>query len=322
MGLSIVRFRNKDCVFWGLLSGETIRVVKGECATLSEFLDSGIEQAKTVAAGGGAETVSAKEVELLSPVTRPARIICQGANYAAHRAESGMDAQRPPFNTIFSKADSSITGPYSDIVCPPHVRLLDYEIELGLVIGAEINRPIRITDDNLHEYVAGLVIANDVSARDVQIPQGQWLKGKSYRTFCPVGPVLYLWDKEDVPLIHDLELRLSVNGEVRQQANTNQMLFKPAETLTELSEIMDLSPGDLVLTGTAGGVAMQLGGDVMEKMLNPVISGAEKMKLFVESQLNNHRYLKEGDVVRSVIGSADGRIQLGEQVNKVVSSKS
>ena len=94
------------------------------------------------------------------------------------------------------------------------MELLDYEIELGLVIGKEISESQVITEENLHEYVAGLVIANDVSARDVQLSQTQWYKGKSYRTFCPVGPYLYLLEKEDIPLINDLELKLWVNDEL------------------------------------------------------------------------------------------------------------
>src|SRR5690606_13992521 len=99
-----------------------------------------------------------------------------------------MEAKRPPFNMIFGKANSSLTSAYDTVVSPEHVKLLDYEIELGLVIGKDITEETAVTDDNLHEYLAGLVVANDISARDVQLVQGQWLKGKSYRTFCPTGP--------------------------------------------------------------------------------------------------------------------------------------
>ena len=99
------------------------------------------------------------------------------------------------------------------------------------MIGTEISEPQQVTDENLHQYIAGIVIADDVSARDVQLSQGQWLKGKSYRTFCPTGPYLYLLDKEEIPKIHDLELNLWVNDELRQSANSSQFLFKPAETI-------------------------------------------------------------------------------------------
>ena len=101
---------------------------------------------------------------------------------------------------IFSKADSSLCGAYTEIIRPAHVQLLDYEIELGLVIGTEITEPVEVTDENLHQFVAGLVIFNDVSARDVQLLQGQWLKGKSYRTFGPTGPYFYLLDQDEMTL--------------------------------------------------------------------------------------------------------------------------
>lgn len=318
MGMNIVRFSENGSIHWGVLFGDEIKILNGHYSTLSHFLTAGIKEARSIHVSYNARTVTLKEVRLLSPITQPARILCQGANYSSHRAASGLAAERAPFNVIFSKADSSLSGPYSDIVCPPNIKLLDYEIELGLVIGKSITGPTYITDDNLHEFVAGIVIANDLSAREIQLPQGQWQKGKSFRTFCPTGPYLYLLDKEDIPYIHNLELKLSVNNEIRQHANTSQLLFKPAETLSELSEIMDLSPGDLILTGTAGGAAMKIESEVIDKILNPFFPGGEKMKLFVESQQNNDRYLKAGDIIRSEIYSTDGKIQLGEQVNIVV----
>src|SRR5699024_11175908 len=120
-----------------------------------------------------------------SPVTKPSTITCQGANYSSHRQESGMTAERPEFNLIFGKAESSLCGYDADVIRPKGVKLLDYEIELGLVIKNEINQPVEVTEENLHQYVAGFVIMNDISARDVQLPEGQWLRGKSYRTFAP-----------------------------------------------------------------------------------------------------------------------------------------
>jgi 2-keto-4-pentenoate hydratase/2-oxohepta-3-ene-1,7-dioic acid hydratase in catechol pathway len=162
---------------------------------------------------------------------------------------------------------------------------------------------------------------DDVSARDVQLPEGQWLKGKSYRTFGPTGPYFYLLDQDEVPLIHDLELNLWVNDELRQSANTNQLLFKPAETLTELSETMDLSKGDLIITGTTGGVALNLSKEVMNQISSLATPGQEKLDLLVESQLKIDKYLKDGDVIRCTIKSSNGKIDLGEQVNKVVPSQ-
>ncbi len=321
MGLQIVRFEKGNKEQWGVVRDKQILVLKDSYRTLADFLEEGVEKARELLAQGSGETVLLTEITLLSPVTKPARIVCQGANYSSHRSEAGLEASRPPFNMIFSKADSSLSGAYSEIVRPSHVKLLDYEIELGLVIGTEITNPVQVTDENIHDYVAGLVIFNDVSARDVQLSQGQWLKGKSYRTFGPTGPFLYILDKEDTPLIHDLELKLWVNDELRQSANTSQLIFKPAETLTELSEIMDLSKGDLVITGTTGGVALNLTPEVLGKITNPTVPDQEKYNTLLESQLKSEKYLKEGDVVRLQIRSTDGSIDLGEQENKVVSSK-
>jgi 2-keto-4-pentenoate hydratase/2-oxohepta-3-ene-1,7-dioic acid hydratase in catechol pathway len=325
MGLQIVRFRHEQKVKWGVINNRDIRVLKGQYDSLASFLREGVEEARTINNLEGTKEIetilfeeSTEKVTLLSPVTAPARIICQGANYSSHREESGINADRPPFNLLFNKADSSLSGAYSTIAKPPHVKLLDYEIELGLVIGKDISGSVKITDENLGEYVAGLVIANDISARDVQISQGQWMKGKSYRTFCPVGPILYLLDPSEIHQIHNLELHLGVNDELRQSANTSQLLYKPAETLKEIFEIQDVSIGDLVLTGTPGGVAMKLGKETVTQLANPTLSDKEKFKIFMQSQLENNWYLKDGDVIRARIRSVDGTICLGEQINRVV----
>ena len=319
MGIHIVRYEKEDESRWGVLSGEEVLPLANASRTLDAFLEVGPGEAKSLLASGSAESFPVGEAKLLSPVTKPARIVCQGANYSSHREESGLEAARPPFNMIFSKADSSLCGGYEDVIRPEGVKLLDYEIELGLVIGSEITETSDIKEDNLHKYVAGLVITNDISARDIQLPQGQWLKGKSYRTFCPTGPYLYLLDEEEVPLIHDLELDLWVNDELRQSANTDQLLFKPAETLVELSEIMDLSRGDLVMTGTTGGVAMNLTPELLGKVTSLAVPGQDKIDMMIEDQADNGRYLKDGDLVRCAIRSADGKIDLGEQRNRVVS---
>jgi 2-keto-4-pentenoate hydratase/2-oxohepta-3-ene-1,7-dioic acid hydratase in catechol pathway len=320
MGIKVVRFEHKQIEQWGVISGDQILLLSGTYQSLADFLEHGKEEARTINAQNHTESVSLNEVTILSPVTKPARIICQGVNYSEHRSETGMEAARAPFNMIFSKADSSLCSATSEIVRPRDVKLLDYELELGLVIGTEISEASDITDENLHQYIAGLVIVNDVSARDIQLSQGQWLKGKSYRTFCPTGPYFYLLDKEELSLIHDLELNLWVNEELRQSANSNQLLYKPAETLTELSEIMDLSPGDLVVTGTAGGVALNLTPQVLELLSNMAIPYQQKLDLLEEGQLSSGKYLKDGDIIRCQIRSKNGLIDLGEQINKVVPS--
>ncbi|MDN7247169.1 fumarylacetoacetate hydrolase family protein [Planococcus shenhongbingii] len=321
MGLQIIRFKQDNEEKWGVIKGHNIIALPGTYSTLNQFLEEGVSEAHELLESGTEAHLSLDKVEILSPVTTPARIVCQGANYSSHREESGLEAQRPPFNMFFSKADSSLSGAYADIVRPSHVKLLDYEIELGLIIGKEISAASQITEENLHEYIAGLVLVNDVSARDVQLPEGQWLKGKSYRTFCPTGPFLYLLDQEEIAQIHDLELNLWVNDELRQSANTNQLLFKPTETLAELADIMDLSVGDLVITGTTGGVALNVPSEVINEILNPFVPGNKKMELLLDSQLKSDKYLSDGDVVRAEIKSSDGSISLGVQQNKIVPEK-
>ncbi|MEH7402215.1 fumarylacetoacetate hydrolase family protein [Gottfriedia acidiceleris] len=316
MGVKVIRYSENNEVKWGVVQRDRVAPIQGTFDSLSEFLKDGAPLARQVIKTS-IDTVSLKGLAILSPVTEPARIVCQGANYRSHRQESGLDGNRPPYNLIFTKADSSLTGAYDDIICPSHVQLLDYEIELGLVIGAEIKEPVEVTEQNIHQYVAGLVIVNDVSARDTQIMEMQWYKGKSYRTFCPVGPYLYLLDEGETSLLEQLSLNLWVNGELRQSADTSQLLYKPAETLTELASLMNLSSGDLILTGTTGGVALKLNGEILQKITNHALSHQEKVHFFVESQQGNG-YLKNSDIVRCEIKSLDGSIDLGLQQNRVV----
>lgn len=316
MGVHIARFEREGAIRWGTRVGEALAPVPGEYPRLADLLREGREAAARAAESP--ERIPLSGVRLLSPVTAPCSIVCQGLNYADHRAESGMSAARPPFNTLFMKADSSLSGPFDPILRPRHVRLLDYEIELGLVIGRAIDAPVRLTDDNLHEFVAGLVITNDVSARDVQIPQQQWFKGKSYRTFCPVGPFLYLLSPGEGRRILDLDVRLEVNGAVRQQSNTRHLIFGPAETLTELSGLMDLRPGDLLQTGTPGGVAIKAPPPLVQKLGQFLLSPEQQMKAFLSGQLKNPNYLKDGDVLRLSIRGADGAIDLGIMETRVV----
>ena len=136
------------------------------------------------------------------------------------------------------------------------MRLLDYEVEIGLVIGREMPVGTEITEDNLADYVAGLVVTNDVSARDVQLPKTQFYEGKSYPTFTPVGPALVLLDADELKRFTDLRLRLSVNGEVRQDRTVADMIYQPVQALRALTRFQRLDPGDLLLTGTPVGTAL------------------------------------------------------------------
>lgn len=311
MGIPLVYFQQNEQKQWGILESEWIHAI-GTFPSFQDLLAHKDELSELKK-----DSYSLEKVKILSPITDAQKIVCQGVNYSDHRQEGGYDAAKPSYNMIFSKSISSLTGPYDTVIKPKHVQLLDYEIELGLVIGKEISQSVDVTDENLHEYVAGLVIANDISARDIQIPQEQWEKGKSYRTFCPVGPILYLIEPSDIPVLHNLELKLWVNGELRQQNNTENLLYKPAETLTELSGVMDFNVGDLLLTGTPSGVAVTSPPPIVQNLLGLLLPKEKKMNLFVNGQKKNPNYLKNNDVIRASIRSKSGEIDLGMQINQV-----
>lgn len=322
MPCNVVRYKSAQSsqIQWGLLD-EDIYQIPGEFAQTSDFIDKGREIAFKIAANLAdfkGKKLAPSEVELLSPITNPCQVICQGANYRQHMIESGMNPDAKKFNMIFNKSAACLNSPNGDIVKPKHVKLLDYEVELGLVIGSPVTQAMNIGEAELSDYVAGLVIGNDVSARDVQIPQMQFFKGKSYRTFCPVGPYLCLLEPADFAYIDKLRLTLKVNDEVRQDDTTAGLVFKPAETLSELSQIADLNVGDLILTGTPAGCAMRAPKPFMVRLLG-LIPDQKKWPLFVKMQSKRTEYLQTGDRIEASIKSADGVIDLGTQRNTIVS---
>jgi 2-keto-4-pentenoate hydratase/2-oxohepta-3-ene-1,7-dioic acid hydratase in catechol pathway len=213
--------------------------------------------------------------------------------------------------TFFRKTSGSISGPFDDVVKPAHVRLLDYEVEIGLVIGRAIPVGTEITD--LEECVAGLVVTNDVSARDIQLPQTQFYEAKSYPTFTPAGPALVLLEAGELKRFTDLRLRLSVNGTVRQNAVVGgDMIHRPLEALRALARFQRLDPGDLVLTGTPVGTALSAPPKAVEKIA-ALLPPALKWKLFFKGQAKNPKYLADGDVVEASVATDDGALDLGTQ---------
>ena len=191
---------------------------------------------------------------------RPCRVVAQATNFASHVRDVGMNPDHTLL-TFFRKASGSICGPYDDVIRPAHVQLLDCELEIGLVIGQEMPVGTTITADNWADYVAALVVTNDISARDVQLSKIQFFESKSYPTFTPVGPALVLVDGDELKRFDDLRLQLSVNGELRQNAVVRgDMLYPPVEALQALSRFQRLEPGDLILTGTPVGTALTTGG--------------------------------------------------------------
>ncbi|MET9629565.1 fumarylacetoacetate hydrolase family protein [Lentzea sp. NPDC006480] len=242
--------------------------------------------------------VRVDELELLSPVTAPCRVVAQMTNYVSHVVDTGLDPRSTPL-TFFRKSSGSISGPHDDVVKPSHVRLLDYEAEIGLVMGSD-------------NQIAGLVITNDVSARDLQLPKTQFYESKSYPTFTPTGPVLVLLDAGEFDRFADLRLRLWVNGELRQDMTADDMICPPAQALRALTRFQRLDPGDLVLTGTPVGTALSAPAKPMQ-LIGSLLPAATRWRMFFKSQAKNPKYLKDGDVVEIAIGTDDGKLDLGRQ---------
>ncbi|HET9890075.1 MAG TPA: fumarylacetoacetate hydrolase family protein [Mycobacterium sp.] len=270
------------------------------------------DRAAIEAAATSVDTVDLDALRLMSPVTRPCRVIAQMTNFESHVKDAGMNPSSIPL-TFFRKASASINGPFDDIVKPPHVKLLDYEVEIGLVIGRTIPVGTSISEANLGDFIAGLVVTDDVSARDVQLPQTQFYEAKSYPTFTPVGPALVLLSADELKRFGDLRLRLSVNGDERQNALVDpDMLYRPLQALQSLTQFQELAPGDLVLTGTPAGTALSAPPKPLQ-ILGNLLPPSLKWKVFFSRQADNTNYLHDGDIVEASIGTDDGAIDLGTQ---------
>ncbi len=236
----------------GVLSGEQIISLAGAgYADLPSLLAHGSDAAGRIAnwisnppADAVVELASAK---LLAPLLRPNKLICVGLNYRDHAIESKMEIPKVP--TIFNKFSTSIIGPGDDIVLPAVSTQPDYEAELAFVIGRGGRR---IAADRWKDHVIGYTIVNDVSARDYQMATTQWLMGKTFDTFAPLGPWIVSADEIADP--HALDIRMTINGEVLQNSNTRELIFKIPALIEYLSSVFTLEPGDIVSTGTPSGV--------------------------------------------------------------------
>lgn len=246
---------------------------------LLELGDKGLERAQR-ALDSGQCVVKHSDIELLSPVLAPEKVVCVGMNYRDHCLEQNAPIPKEPI--IFSKFPSAITGPYDDIVLPSESQEVDWEVELAFVIG---RKGRHIKEEDALSYVAGFTVANDVSARDWQMKRNgrQWLLGKTFDSFCPLGPALVTTDAVTDP--HNLGIRCLVNGETVQDSNTEQMIFRTETLVAWVSKFVTLCPGDVFLTGTPPGVGV---------FRSPPV------------------FLKKGDVVECQID------QVGSIINKVV----
>ncbi|MGZ4602703.1 MAG: fumarylacetoacetate hydrolase family protein [Kineosporiaceae bacterium] len=283
-------------------------------------LDAAVSTARSAAEQDPASTVPTESLDLRSPVTAPTRVVAQMVNYRSHARESGMDPGTVP-PAFFRKASHSITGPTGEIIRPEGVGFLDYEVELGIVLGADLPVGTTVTDADLHRYVAALVVTDDISARQIQLTRTQFYESKSYPTFTPVGPWLTLVDADDLARLETLRLTLGVNGQVRQDSTVQDMIVPPARALTLLSRFQPLAAGDLLLTGTPGGTALKAPGR-LRATIAALLPPATRWRIFFEREAANRRYLQDGDVVTARIASPDGRLDLGTQHNVVVGKSS
>lgn len=243
----------------GALGSEKPVVVEGDQAIDVSSLVS--DWNRTELENGGYEKVAKADLSKLartplaglrygSPVARPTKVICVGLNYIAHIAETGADTPKEP--VIFMKAPDSVIGPNDDIVIPPNSTATDYEVELAIVIG---KRALYLDSPKASaSHILGYTISQDVSERHWQIERsGQWVKGKSFPTFNPIGPVIVTSDSIDP---HNLRLWCEVDGVMKQDSNTNDLLFGIDHIVWYISQFMELFPGDVINTGTPFGVGL------------------------------------------------------------------
>ena len=224
--------------------------------------------------------VPSKDAYWFAPVPRPGKIICIGLNYRDHAAESNMPIPEKP--VLFSKFSNCVVAPGEPVVLPSTSQQVDYEAELAVVIG---RRAKHVPADQAYDYVLGYTAFNDVSARDFQLTDGQWQRGKSCDTFAPMGQTIVTTDTITDP--HKLSIKLVLNGQTMQDSNTRQMIFRAGDILAYVSQIVTLEPGDLIFTGTPPGVGFarkppvfMKAGDVCDVEIegvgllsNPVVDG-------------------------------------------------
>jgi 2-keto-4-pentenoate hydratase/2-oxohepta-3-ene-1,7-dioic acid hydratase in catechol pathway len=218
--------------------------------TVLEIIEAGLSGLRaTSAVLPIAPRVRLDGTTLLAPIPRPPRIFCIGLNYQKHADESNMPVQKVP--TVFMKLSSSVVGPGHPVILPRLTTQPDYEAEFAVVIG----KPgYQIPAESAMDYVFGYTICNDVSARDIQLSTSQWTLGKSFPTFCPLGPAITTAD--EVPDPHSLDISLTIDGETLQNSNTSDLIFKIPELIAYISSTTPLEPGDIISTGTPEGVGL------------------------------------------------------------------
>jgi len=237
--VKICRFEYKGQAFKGIVEDNEIRITQNEnseyCTAIGKMMPI-------------------EKVRLLAPV-KPGKVIAVGLNYLAHIDEMGHE-NRPDDPVLFIKSSSSVIGPDDEIIYPKESSRVDHEAELGVVIGRQCDN---VSADDAKKYIYGYTCLNDVTARDLQRKDGQWTRGKGFRTFCPIGPYV---ETEIDP--SNVRVQAILNGEVKQDSNTSLLITSVYELISYISGIMTLMPGDIIATGTPNGVGPMNIGDTIE----------------------------------------------------------
>ena len=236
--MKIVRFEYRGKTQYGMLAGDDLRVLAGDIFDHVE--ETG-------------QTVALTDAKILPPVN-PSKVICLGLNYRKHAQE--LNLPMPPAPLLFMKPPTSVIGHLDSIVSPDQSRQVDYEGEMVLVIGRKAHK---VPEAEALRYVFGCTAANDVTARDLTKLDGQWTRGKSFDTFCPLGPVIATGLDPD-----NLKIETRLNGKSVQSSSTGDLIYKCAHLVSFISEVMTLLPGDVILTGTPSGIGPMVKGDQVE----------------------------------------------------------
>ncbi|MHB8841275.1 MAG: fumarylacetoacetate hydrolase family protein [Candidatus Aquicultor sp.] len=238
--MKFVRFTYGGPIAYGILEGDEVRVIDG--TPFKPFTPT-------------EKKYPLDKIRILEP-SIPSKVVAVGLNYTDHAREINMEMPDEPL--IFLKPPSSVIGTNDDIIYPQMSKWIEHEAELAIVIK-ETTRQVPITQ--AIDHILGYTCANDITARDLQKKDGQWTRAKGFDTFCPIGPYIATLPDDDP---HHLDIKLTVNGEVKQSSNTINMHFKPEYLVSYISHIMTLCPGDIILTGTSPGVGPIVPGDVIE----------------------------------------------------------
>lgn len=237
--MRIARFIVDNCVKYGVVRGGKVVEIKGDVFGHFELLEN--------------NCYDISQIKLLAPVA-PSKIICVGKNYRDHAAEMGEEVPEEP--VLFLKPPTAVIGPDEGIIYPEISERVDYEGELAVIMKSECKN---ILPDEVEKHIFGCTCANDVTARDLQKRDGQWTRGKSFDTFCPLGP----WIETDSDP-RDLKIQTILNGQIRQSSSTSMMITPVHELISYISKVMTLLPGDVIMTGTPAGIGPVCRGDVVE----------------------------------------------------------